>query len=153
MKLLESAISEIPPPKHKKEIRSRQNIKTDAGISCSDSSLPSLRDVLRRSITDVKDIEAGVQQKRSCSRSHHSHQTTAERRGSVEIAESPSRSDDTSNFHILGITTVITGSQDKGDSTTERSKQHKGHSSKRWVSSILPSKRQLVLERRSNRNS
>ncbi|KAK5086200.1 hypothetical protein LTR70_007445 [Exophiala xenobiotica] len=119
----------------------------------SDSSLPSLRDVLRprkRSITDGKDIEGGAQQKRSRRQSRHRRQTTAERRGSVEIAESPSRSDHTSGLHSLGVTTVMTGSQD-GGSTMERTQQHKVHSGKGPSSSM--STGQLDPEGRTNGDS
>ncbi|KAK5309156.1 hypothetical protein LTR70_010553 [Exophiala xenobiotica] len=117
----------------------------------SDSSLPSLHDVLRprkRSVADVKDIEDGAQQKRSRRQSRHRRETTAGRRESFEIAESPSRSDYT---HNLGVTTMMNGSQDKGDSKKERTKLHKVHSGQGPSSSI--SKRQLDAERRSYRDS
>lgn len=120
----------------------------------SDSSLPSLRDVLRprkRSIADVKEIEDGAQQKRSCRQSRHRRQTTAERRESVEIAESPSRSDYTSGLHNLGVTAMMNGSQDKGDSRKERTQLHKVHSGQ--GPSSLTSERQLDRERRSYRDS
>ncbi|KAK5936731.1 hypothetical protein PMZ80_010994 [Knufia obscura] len=122
--------------------------------SNSDSSLPSLHDVLRprkRSIADVKDIEDGAQQKRSRRQSRHRRQTTAGRRESIEIAESPSRSDYTSDLHNLGVTTIMSGSRDKGDSRKERTKLHKVHSGQGPSSST--SKRQLDAERRSYRDS
>lgn len=116
--------------------------------------MPSLHDVLRprkRSIADVKDIEDGAQQKRSRRQSRHRRETTAGRRESFEIAESPSRSDYTSDLHNLGVTTMMKGSQDKGDSTTERTQQHKVHSGQ--GPSSLTSEKQLDPERRSYRDS
>lgn len=116
--------------------------------------MPSLHDLLRprkRSVADGKDIEDGAQQKTSPRQSRHRRQTTAGRRESVEIAESPSRSDYTSDLHNLGVTTIMKGSQDKGDSTTEQTQRHKVHSGQRALSST--SNRQLDPERRSYRES
>ncbi|KAK5069379.1 hypothetical protein LTR51_008629 [Lithohypha guttulata] len=131
---------------------STDNSDTESGTD-SDSSLPSLHDVLlgpkERSITDVKDIAGGAQQKRTRRQIRHKRQTTAERDGSVEIAESPSRSDHKIDVHSLGVTTVMAGSQDKCDSMTERTQQCKAQSGQEPLSS----KKQLGPERRSNRDS
>ncbi|KAK5086186.1 hypothetical protein LTR70_007431 [Exophiala xenobiotica] len=115
----------------------------------SDSSLPSLRDVLRprqQSITDGRDTEGGAQQESQRRQSRHRCQNTAKSGGSVEIAESSS--DQTSDLQIPGITTVRTS---KGDSPTERPQQQKLHIGKRPSSLTL--ERQLDPERKSKRDS